>query len=233
MRDKKEAACCGKCADQALNMSGGKGSQRRRRFVKQEKCRLQRQCARKAQALLLPPRRAWRRAGEDGLALPPRVPRHTRPTGRVLPSPWLCGYPARARGAAHFPVWNRERRLDSEIPYPRAGAVSTTMAHCFLPVGDRQAREWRRNPGVSAPRVSQPGNSSFNRLNARRKVVFPDPDRPRIAVSPCAGKVPERSRMTTCPPKAMERLPMRARWGMRDPYFCSQASRRCWRSSGA
>lgn len=83
------------------------------------------------------------------------------------------------------------------------------------------------------PRVSQPGNSSFNRLNARRKVVFPDPDRPRIAVSPCAGKVPERSRMTTCPPKAMERLPMRARWGMRDPYFCSQASRRCWRSSGA
>lgn len=204
-----------KSADQALNMSGGKGIQRRRR-----RC-----CC---------PPESVAATGEDGLALPPRVPRHTRPAGRVLPPPWLCGYLARARGAAHFPVWNRERRLDSEIPYPRAGAVSTTMAHCFLPVGDRQAKEWRRNSGVSAPpRVSQPGNSSFNRLNARRKVVFPDPDRPRIAVSPCAGKVPERSRMTTCPPKAMERLSMRARWGMRDPYFCSQASRRCWRSSGA
>ena len=121
-----------KSADQALNMSGGKGIQRRRR-----RC-----CC---------PPESVAATGEDGLALPPRVPRHTRPAGRVLPPPWLCGYPARARGAAHFPVWNRERRLDSEIPYPRAGAVSTTMAHCFLPVGDRQAREWRRNSGVSAP----------------------------------------------------------------------------------
>lgn len=214
MRDKKEAACCGKCADQALNMSGGKGSQRRRRRCCCPPESVAADWRRRSRASSQSPtsHKAYRARSSASLAV--RIPSAQGEQHIFLYGTGKDGWILKYHTHAPAQFRQRWRTVFSLSRIDRQGSGAEIQA--YLP-----------------PRVSQPGNSSFNRLNARRKVVFPDPDRPRIAVSPCAGKVPKRSRMTTYPPKAMERLPMRARWGMRDPYFCSQASRRCWRSSGA